>query len=244
MNVQETSLKALYAFYKEHGLWFKTRDQPLNFLMHSPKQPLLKEPISRMPHKSPQDCASLEELRECLSSFPYGSLKDTAQNLVFSDGNPEASLMLIGEAPGADEDKEGLPFVGMSGKLLDKMLQAIGIDRTRCYITNIIPWRPPGNRSPTTEEIAFFLPFVKRHVQLIRPKLLVLVGGIAAKAVLGTTEGITKIRGRIIQSDDDGWGNIPILPTLHPAYLLRSPGQKALAWRDWLLVQRTLINAI
>ncbi len=164
-------------------------------------------------------------------------------NLVFADGNPKASLMLVGEAPGADEDRQGLPFVGQSGQLLDKVLSSIGLDRTKVYISNIIPWRPPGNRPPTTTEIAACQPFIERHIELIKPQVLVLLGGVAAKTLLGATEGIVRLRG--------SWKNyqptptspvIKTIATFHPAYLLRSPGQKAMVWRDFLTIEKELKN--
>ena len=180
-----------------------------------------------------QGCATLEALREALGAFDACPLKHTAKNLVFADGNPQAQVMLVGEAPGRDEDIQGLPFVGRSGQLLDRMLGAIGLDRTSVYITNVLPWRPPGNRQPTPIEQAMCAPFVERHIELVAPKLLLLVGGVSAKQMLETTTGIMKLRGN--------WGTvkvgdleIPALPVFHPAYLLRQPAQKRLAWRDLL----------
>lgn len=178
-------------------------------------------------------CSSLEELRAALEKFDACPLKHTAKNLVFADGNPEADIMLVGEAPGRDEDIQGLPFVGRSGQLLDRMLAAIGLDRTNVYITNVLPWRPPGNRQPTPVEQAMCAPFIEKHIELVAPKHLMLVGGVSAKQMLGTTSGIVKLRGK--------WGSvtagdlaIPALPIFHPAYLLRQPAQKRLAWRDLL----------
>ena len=182
---------------------------------------------------------SLEALRSALESFDVCTLKRSARSLVFADGNAQAQVMLIGEAPGAEEDRQGLPFVGRSGKLLDKMLAAIGLDRDGAYITNILPWRPNGNRNPTTQEIELLRPFVERHVELAQPKLLMLVGGVSAKSLLRTTTGILKLRGNWKQCQI-GTQTFPALPTFHPAYLLRRPGDKALAWRDFLSLKQRL----
>lgn len=178
---------------------------------------------------------TIEELRAALAAFDGCALKHTATNLVFSDGNPAAPLMLIGEAPGAEEDRQGLPFVGESGQLLDRMLGAIGLDRTGCYISNIVFWRPPGNRPPSQEEIMSCLPFVARHVELVQPKVLAFVGGTAVKAMLATSEGITRLRGRWFDYTLPGSDRtIPAIPLYHPAYLLRQPSLKREAWRDLL----------
>jgi uracil-DNA glycosylase family 4 len=180
-------------------------------------------------------CGDLPSLRAALAAFDGCTLRTTAKNLVFGDGNPQAPIMFIGEAPGADEDREGLPFVGVSGKLLDKMLAAVGRDRSSAYITNILPWRPPGNRKPTPAEILLCQPFVERHIELIAPRILVLVGGTAASALLNRTEGITKLRGRWL-----AWQDIPVMAIYHPAYLLRQPALKRQAWKDMLAIQRRL----
>ncbi len=191
--------------------------------------------------KQARDATTVEELRAAVASFEGCPLKKTAMNLCFADGNPEARIMFIGEAPGAQEDRQGLPFVGASGQLLDRMLSHIGLDRTSVYITNLLFWRPPGNRTPTAGEIASCLPFVERHVELVNPSHIVLVGGISAKTLLDRREGILKLRGQ--------WGHyrpaglerpIPALATLHPAYLLRQPAQKRLAWRDLLSLAQAL----
>jgi len=187
---------------------------------------------------------SLEALREAMAGFAGSPLRETATNLVFSDGVPGAALMLVGEAPGADEDREGHPFVGQSGQLLDRMLASIGLHRTKdFYVTNILPWRPPGNRTPTDAEIALFLPFVLRHIALARPQRLLLLGGTAAKALLRSREGIMRLRGRWHELPVEGLGPLPVLPTLHPAYLLRSPAAKREAWADLLLLRRALAAA-
>lgn len=186
-------------------------------------------------------CNSLEDLRAALTEFEGCGLKKTATNLVFGDGNPKADVMFIGEAPGADEDRQGLPFVGVSGQMLDRMLSFIGLDRTSFYITNMLYWRPPGNRTPTDAEVATCLPFLARHIQLIGPKVLVLVGGRSAKSLLKTSQGITKLRGRWADVSLDGFdAAIPALPTLHPAYLLRNAAQKRYAWRDAVILRERL----
>ncbi|MDQ1080575.1 uracil-DNA glycosylase family 4 [Pseudoroseomonas cervicalis] len=172
-------------------------------------------------------------------------LRDTATNLVFGDGQPESGLMLIGEAPGGDEDRLGRPFVGVSGQLLDRMLASIGLDRGSAtpgqgfYITNILPWRPPGNRTPTDAEINLFLPVVLRHIALVRPRHVVMLGGTSAKALLRAKEGITRLRGRWHALPAEA-GGLPALPTLHPAYLLRNPAAKREAWSDLLMLRRSL----
>jgi len=181
----------------------------------------------------------LDQLRAAISRLD-SPLRDTATNLVFADGMPDAGLMLIGEAPGADEDRLGRPFVGVSGQLLDRMLGSVGLSRTSDFtITNILPWRPPGNRTPTEAEIAQFLPFLQRHIALVRPRRLVLLGGVAAKALLRSKEGITRLRGRWLSVATEA-GPLPALATLHPAYLLRTPSAKREAWADMILLRRTL----
>lgn len=186
-------------------------------------------------------CNTLAELEAALDRFELCPLKATATRLCFADGNPEAPLMLIGEAPGAEEDRQGKPFVGPSGQLLDRMLAAIGLDRRRVYITNTLYWRPPGNRSPTAAEIALCLPFLEQQIALLRPRLLVFVGGIAARVLLDLNEGVTKLRGRRFAYTPPGGAEpIPALVMLHPAYLLRQPLHKRLAWRDLLTLEAEL----
>lgn len=182
---------------------------------------------------------SLDELRALLERFEGCALKRTATRLVFADGNPEARVMFVGEAPGRDEDQQGLPFVGRSGKLLDLMLAAIGLDRTSAYIANVIPWRPPGNRTPTPQETAVCLPFITRQIELADPDILVCLGGPSAQALLATTEGITKLRGRFMDYET-GSRRIRAIATFHPAYLLRTPLGKRFAWRDLLAVEAAL----
>jgi DNA polymerase len=182
---------------------------------------------------------SLDELRALLTGFEGCALRTTAKQLVFSDGNPQARLMFVGEAPGRDEDIEGKPFVGRSGQLLDRMLAAIGIDRTACYIANIVPWRPPGNRTPTPQESAICLPFIRRQIELANPDVLVCLGGPSMQALLNIKDGIKRTRGRWM-SYDTGTREIRALATFHPAYLLRSPLEKRFAWRDMLAIKKAL----
>jgi DNA polymerase len=182
---------------------------------------------------------TLEALRAILEGFNGCPLKHTATRLVFSDGNPQARLMFVGEAPGRDEDIEGKPFVGRSGKLLDRMMAAIGLDRTSAYIANVVPWRPPGNRTPTPQETAICLSFIRRQIELANPDILVCLGGPSAQTLLGIKDGITKARGRWGQYDT-GTRTIPALATFHPAYLLRTPLGKRMAWRDFLAISKAL----
>ena len=190
-----------------------------------------------------QAATTLEELRGALAKFEGCPLKATATNLVFADGNPKGRVMLVGEAPGGDEDRQGEPFVGVSGQLLDRMLACIGLDRTGVYITNILPWRPPGNRSPTAAEIGICLPFVERQIELVAPELLVLLGGTSAKTLLQTADGIVKTRGKWLRYASPGLAQpIDAIATYHPAYLLRSPAQKRDSWRDLLMIKNKLKN--
>ncbi len=184
----------------------------------------------------------LETLRDILGRFEGCALRATASRLVFADGNPAARVMLIGEAPGREEDLEGLPFVGRSGKLLDRMLTAIGLDRTSVYIANIVPWRPPGNRTPTPQETAICLPFILRQIELVNPDILVCMGNPSTQTLLSTKDGITKTRGRWF-AFHTGSREIRAIPTYHPAFLLRSPLQKRFAWRDFLAVKKALTAA-
>ncbi|MBS3650770.1 uracil-DNA glycosylase [Pseudaminobacter sp. 19-2017] len=187
-----------------------------------------------------RSASTLEELREILLSFDGCNLKATAKNLVFADGNPQADLMLVGEAPGRDEDLEGLPFVGRSGQLLDRILAAIGRDRGSAYIANVIPWRPPGNRDPSPMETEICRPFIERQIELAAPKVLVTLGNPSTKALLKTQDGITKSRGSWRDYVTASGMTIPTMPTLHPAYLLRNPAHKKFAWRDFLEIKARL----
>ncbi len=189
-----------------------------------------------------EQAATLDALREAIAGFDGLEVKHTATNLVFADGNPAARVMVIGEAPGSDEDRLGRPFVGVSGQLLDRMLAGIGLDRGTVYITNVLNWRPPGNRKPTTAEVALCLPFLMRHIELVDPKLILLSGDSAAKAVTGAKEGITRLRGRWQEITTPRGSAYRVLPTFHPAFLLRSPLGKREAWHDMLSLKMALSN--
>jgi DNA polymerase len=188
-----------------------------------------RRPVKRQP-------ATLAELKEAMRNVDI-SLKECALNMVFGVGNENADLLLLGEAPGAEEDRQGIPFVGQSGQLLDKILAAIGFDRSLVYITNILPWRPPGNRTPSTEEIALFRPYVLRHIALVNPKLVVCLGSTASKALLQTNCNLSQLRGKFTRIEDIA---AEIFSTFHPAYLLRSPSQKREAWIDFLTLKHKM----
>jgi uracil-DNA glycosylase len=186
-------------------------------------------------------CTSLAELEAAVRAFEGCALKRTAKNTVFADGTPGAPVMIVGEAPGGDEDRLGKPFVGVSGQLMDRMMEAIGLTRAGgFYITNILFWRPPGNRTPTLAEQAMCLAFTRRHIELAKPKLLVLAGGVAAKAVLDTTEGIMRLRGKWASYRLSDGTELPTMPTFHPAYLLRTPASKRQSWQDLLAIDKKL----
>jgi uracil-DNA glycosylase family 4 len=186
-------------------------------------------------------CSTIAELETAIRAFEGCALKRTAKNTVFADGVAGAPVMVVGEAPGGDEDRLGKPFVGVSGQLMDRMFDAIGMSRERdLYITNILFWRPPGNRTPTLAEQAICLAFTRRHIELARPKVLLLAGGTAAKAVLDTTEGIMRMRGKWTSLRLDDGSELPTLPTFHPAYLLRTPASKRQSWSDLLALDKKL----
>jgi len=186
---------------------------------------------------------TLEELAAAMRGFEGSPLKHGARSFVFADGVPGARVMVIGEAPGAEEDRLGKPFVGRAGQLLDRMLAAIGLSRTApapedaAYIANILPWRPPGNRTPSEDEVTLFLPFIERHIELAKPDFILSVGNTPTKALLGTAMGIKRMRGRWVRHEATG---LPLLPSFHPAYLLRQPADKRLAWRDLLSLRAAL----
>jgi uracil-DNA glycosylase len=182
---------------------------------------------------------SLEVLRDLLDKFDGCALKQTATRLVFADGNPQARVMFVGEAPGRDEDIEGLPFVGRSGKLLDRMMGAIGLDRKTAYIANVIPWRPPGNRTPTPQETQICLPFIQRQIELVNPDVLVTLGNPSTQTLLSTREGIMRTRGKWFDYDT-GTRKIRAIATFHPAYLLRSPSYKRMSWQDLRAIAKAL----
>jgi uracil-DNA glycosylase family 4 len=216
-----------------------------------PAPPAAAPPRGPVPIESPQlvedaralaqRCNSIEELEAAVRAFEGCVLKRTAKNTVFADGVAGSPVMVVGEAPGADEDRLGKPFVGVSGQLMDRMFEAIGMSRERdLYITNILFWRPPGNRTPTLAEQAICMAFTRRHIELARPKVLVLAGGTAAKSVLDTTEGIMRLRGKWTSLSLDDGSTVPALPTFHPAYLLRTPASKRQSWLDLLSLDKKL----
>lgn len=235
------SVREALAWYKTMGITVGISDVPIDrFSLAEPApQPIAPPVVAPLPsiiQKAPlelktvslEGITTLEALRQYQENFEGCSLKLTATNMVFSDGIPGAPIMIVGEAPGADEDRLGKPFVGLSGQLLDKMFKAIGVSRSsNLYISNIIPWRPPGNRAPTPQEIQLCLPMIQKHVELAKPKVIVCVGGVAVKALLKLNDGIIKIRGQF-----HDYHGIPALPLYHPAYLLRSPTQKRVVWED------------
>jgi DNA polymerase len=199
----------------------------------------LTDPSAMAARELARQAPDLAALEAALASFDGCPLKKTAKHLCFARGNPQARLMMIGEAPGRDEDLEGKPFVGRAGRLLDKMLAAIGLGRDDAYITNVVYWRPPGNRTPTPQEVQACQPFLERQIELVAPEVLVLLGGAAAKQVLGTDQGIMKLRGKWRSYEAAGRA-IPTMATLHPAFLLRNPVSKRMAWRDLLAVKAAL----
>ena len=186
-----------------------------------------------------RQAGDLDELGARLAAFEGCSLKATAKNLCFYRGRPQAPLMLIGEAPGRDEDLEGKPFVGRAGQLLDRMLAAIGLSEREAHITNIVYWRPPGNRTPTPQEAQLCRPFLERQIELVAPAIILLLGGAAAKHIFGVADGIMRIRGKWRELEF-GNSKARALATLHPAYLLRAPAAKRLAWRDLLTLKAAL----
>lgn len=210
-------------------------DAPIN---ESRKKPALQPAANVAPKPIPasseliKKVETLEQLRQVISDYDAGEISDHARQSVFARGNPEADIMVIGEAPGRDEDVQGKPFVGRSGQLLDRIFASIGLNEDTLYITNVINWRPPGNRNPTAEEIAICLPFIHKHIELVAPKIIVLVGGVSFSAMTGMT-GIMKNRGQWTQLKI-GENDIPTLPIYHPAFLLRQPALKKDAWRDML----------
>lgn len=255
------TIRELLAFYLEAGVDCALSEEPVDRLAEEPiveerpaaprpapfrsanpaPAPLLAEPdaaITSAREIAPR-AATLEELRSLLERFDGCALKATATQLVFADGNPQARIMFVGEAPGRDEDLEGRPFVGRSGKLLDLMMAAIGLDRTSAYIANIIPWRPPGNRDPSPQETQICLPFIRRQIELVDPDVLVCLGKPSSQAVLDLKDGIMKTRGRWFDYHT-GTRTIRAMATFHPAYLLRQPIHKRLAWQDLRAVRKAL----
>ena len=262
MANQNLAYKAALQFYLDNGIDEALARDPVNHLALKPIVAVAKQKLATsQPQKTaPQSfnisskdlvaqVKTLEELQEIITNFDGLAIKKTATNMVFSDGNPRARVMLVGEAPGADEDRQGKPFVGISGQLLDKILACINLDRknetpeTSVYISNILNWRPPGNRTPSPIEMQTCLPFIEKHIALIKPKILILCGGVAAKTLLHNNSSISRLRGKFhdyVPQTIDGQDPIPAIATYHPAYLLRTPGQKKAVWQDMLRLQEKL----
>jgi len=265
------TIRQLLAFYLEAGVDCALTDEPTDRLSESdapapaavrdvaPPRPLREVPaaVPTLPRseiapapeaaiasarEAARTAPTLEVLRALLENFDGCTLKNTATRLVFADGNPEARIMFVGEAPGRDEDIEGLPFVGRSGKLLDRMIAAIGLDRSKAYIANVIPWRPPGNRTPTPQETQICLPFIQRQIELVNPDVLVTLGNPSTQTLLSTREGIMKTRGKWFDYDT-GARTIRAMATFHPAYLLRSPSYKRMSWQDLRAIAKELEKA-
>ena len=230
----------MHKVLKTIGCDYVYQDAPINLKeSESAKSIMAVSPQEATTHPS-YSCRTLEELKSAMLSFTGCALKQTALNTVFADGNPNSQVMLVGEAPGADEDAQGLPFVGQSGQLLNKIFASIGLDRDKLYIANIVPWRPPGNRTPSNDEIAICQPCIEKHSALVKPKVLVLLGGVSAKTLLKTNSAITSLRGKFSNYTTHDGNVIPCLATYHPAYLMRSPGQKAQVWQDVLRIKLKL----
>src|SRR6266403_2611068 len=258
------TVQQLLAFYLEAGVDCALTEAPVNRLSDPDIDPAPREtapaPLRTMANTIPpsrreaapapevavlsareaaRTAPTLEALRALLENFDGCALRHTATRLVFADGNPRARVMFVGEAPGRDEDIEGLPFVGRSGKLLDRMMAAIGLDRSKAYIANVIPWRPPGNRTPTPQETQICLPFIQRQIELVNPDVLVTLGNPSTQTLLQTREGIMKTRGRWFDYDN-GTRTIRAIATFHPAYLLRSPSYKRMSWQDLRAIAKAL----
>jgi DNA polymerase len=258
------TVEQLLAFYLEAGVDCALTESPVNRLSDPDIDPAPREatpaPLRTMANTIPpsrseaapapevailsareaaRTAPTLEALRALLENFDGCALKSTATRLVFADGNPQARIMFVGEAPGREEDIEGLPFVGRSGKLLDRMISAIGLDRSSVYIANVIPWRPPGNRTPTPQETQICLPFIQRQIELVNPDILVTLGNPSTQTLLQTRDGIMKSRGRWVDYDT-GTRKIKALATFHPAYLLRSPSYKRMTWMDLRAIAKAL----
>lgn len=237
------SWSIMHKVLKSLGCDYTYQDTPIDLRKPKPSKQIPEATTKVTAAHPAYNCKNLKELKEAMQNFTGCALKETALNTVFSDGNPSSDVMLVGEAPGADEDTQGLPFVGQSGQLLNKIFASVGLSRDKLYIANIVPWRPPGNRTPSTDEIAACQPFIEQHIELVKPKILVLLGGVAAKTLLKTNGAITSLRGKFINYTTHDGNTIPCLATYHPAYLLRSPGQKAQVWQDVLRIKLKLENA-
>jgi DNA polymerase len=256
----EKAARALLDWYQAMGVDEAVGEEPFDsFAASQPKPAPRQAPEVKMaaspPRAAPRaarptstrgigaEVSTLMELEALVASFEGCSLRRTAKSLCFARGSTSAGVMLIGEAPGRDEDLQGKPFVGRAGQLLDRMLAAIGLSEDHVYITNTVYWRPPGNRTPTPEEIEACAPFLARQIELLSPRVLVLLGGAAAKTILGVSEGIMRLRGKWLTYPSAG-RDLPALATLHPAYLLRNPAAKRYAWRDLLLLKAALDSEI
>jgi uracil-DNA glycosylase family 4 len=258
------TVRELLAFYLEAGVDCAVMDEPVDRMSDesaaAPRDQLPSPPVRSAPvamavaraepapapevaiqsaREAARTAPSLQALRAMLEQFEGCALKSTATRLVFADGNPQARVMFVGEAPGREEDIEGLPFVGRSGQLLNRMIAAIGLDRNSAYIANVIPWRPPGNRTPTPQETQVCLPFIQRQIELVNPDVLVTLGNPSTQTLLSTRDGIMKTRGRWFDYDT-GTRKIKAMATFHPAYLLRSPSYKRLAWQDLRAIAKAL----
>ena len=207
---------------------------------HAPPQRISVEGQVATANELARNAKNLDELFEALKSFNGCTLKLTAKNTCFADGTPHSKLMLVGEAPGREEDLQGIPFVGRSGMLLNRILAAIGLKREEVYIANTIPWRPPGNRTPTPMETELCRPFIERQIELSAPEILVALGGPAMQVLTGVKNGIIRTRGQWLSHHLENGKTIPVMPTFHPAYLLRTPSQKKLAWADFLEIRNAL----
>jgi len=258
-QVEDKALHALLAWYEAMGVDEAIGEEPVNHLAageeDTPVAPAIPSrqraateivrPAPSRPASAPADravtgaAATLAELETLVARFEGCSLKRTAKSLCFARGSAEAKVMMIGEAPGRDEDLQGKPFVGRAGQLLDRMLAAIGLGEAEVYITNTVYWRPPGNRTPTPEEVEACAPFLARQIELLSPRVLVLLGGAAVKTILGTSEGIMRLRGKWL-TYACRIGEVPALAMLHPAYLLRNPAAKRYAWRDLLMLKAAI----
>ena len=254
----EKAARALLDWYRAMGVDEAVGEVPVDSFAIEPAAERRGPPPERKQAPSPpritprraparreigSDVSTLVELEAVVAGFDGCSLKRTAKSLCFARGSASARIMLIGEAPGRDEDLQGKPFVGRAGQLLDRMLAAIGLGEEHVYITNTVYWRPPGNRTPTLEEIEACAPFLARQIEILSPSILVLLGGAAAKTILGTNEGIMRLRGKWLTYSTAG-RNLPTLATLHPAYLLREPEKKRYAWRDLLMIKAALDSEI
>jgi uracil-DNA glycosylase len=249
----EKAARALLDWYRAMGVDEAIGEEPVDCFASASRRPAPERKQANSPRLPPRratatreiggEVSTLAELEALVAKFEGCSLKRTAKSLCFARGSASASLMLIGEAPGRDEDLQGKPFVGRAGQLLDRMLAAIGLAESQVYITNTVYWRPPGNRTPTPEEIEACAPFLVRQIELLSPSILVLLGGAAAKTILGTSEGIMRLRGKWLTYCCGG-RDLPALATLHPAYLLRNPAAKRYAWRDLLMLKAALDSEI